>query len=151
VNQMSSAVMRSLAEHASVTSRVMGATNDISNMVRQIKRAVSEQSQGGLRLRKVSEQMREEAQFMQRAAAEQVRIVEEVAGNMGKIADMIAAVGKAMVEQSNGVNHVTKVVVKVRDESEGDQQRVRHISQLAEGLLKLVREGLDNFKSVWGL
>jgi len=112
---------------------------------------VSEQSQGGLRLRKVSEQMREEAQFMQRAAAEQVRIVEEVAGNMGKIADMIAAVGKAMVEQSNGVNHVTKVVVKVRDESEGDQQRVRHISQLAEGLLKLVREGLDNFKSVWGL
>jgi methyl-accepting chemotaxis protein len=151
VNQMSSAVMRSLAEHASVASRMLGATNDISNMVRQIKRAVSEQSQGGSRLRKVSEQMREEAQFMQRAAGEQVRIVEEVAGNMGKIADMISSVGRAMVEQANGVNHVTKVVVKVRDESEGDQQRVRHISQLAESLLKLAGEGRDNFKSAWGM
>jgi methyl-accepting chemotaxis protein len=132
VTEMSNDIATSTTEHSSITRTITKSMTDMTTMVREIKRAVAEQSKGGSRVNRASEQMRDDARFVFRSANEQVQAAAGVSRNMERISEMVSFVSKAMVEQSNGVNHVARVAEEVRDTLEQERAQIADLEEVAD-------------------
>jgi methyl-accepting chemotaxis protein len=140
VSQMSNDIATTTTKHSNITRTITNSMSDISNMVREIKRAVAEQSEGGKRIQRASEQMRDDARFVYRSANEQVQAAAGVSGNMEKISEMVSFIGRAMNEQSNGVNHVAMVAENARDVIELERAQIGDCEETVDRMAKNLSE-----------
>ncbi len=140
VNRMAADVDRSLGDHGQLASSISRSMGEMAAMLKEVRRAMGEQTQGGARIARASEQLREEAHFVVRSAGEQVQAVCGVGQNMERISEGIGFVAKAIAEQSQGVGHVAKAAEEVRDATMQDAARVADVEEIADRIGRIANE-----------
>jgi methyl-accepting chemotaxis protein len=140
VNRMAADVDRSLGDHGQLADSISRSMGEMAAMLKEVRRAMGEQTQGGARIARASEQLREEAHFVVRSAGEQVQAIGGVGQNMERISEGIGFVAKAIAEQSQGVGHVAKAAEDVRDATMQDAARVADVEEIADRIGRIAGE-----------